>query len=133
MEADERTRTVVHREWILRSPAHHTEVAKALMVAERCRGEEPGRTTDIQVAAEDDLVVVGYSVEVAELELKRRYDAVRCSLERVRTLAVAWSNRDYGTWGEVGAALHAVLDGDEPQLEPGDLVPADLTGGGRDE
>lgn len=63
MHADERTRTVVHREWTLPTPAHHTEVAKVVAVAHQKHDAEPGHPTDVAFTHGDDEIVIGYSVE----------------------------------------------------------------------
>lgn len=63
MHADERTRTIVHHEWTLTTPAHHTEVAKALQVAGQKHDAEPGYPSDIVFTHGDDEIVIGYSVE----------------------------------------------------------------------
>lgn len=63
MQADERTRVVIHREWVLDTPAHHTEVAKALTVAGQKRDAEAKYATDIVFTHGDDLIVIGYQVE----------------------------------------------------------------------
>ncbi|MFI1580050.1 hypothetical protein [Embleya sp. NPDC020630] len=63
MLADRRTRTVVHHEWTLPHPAHISDVAMTLDVAETTRQREHPRATDITVTAADELLVIGYRVE----------------------------------------------------------------------
>jgi hypothetical protein len=61
MEASKRTVSVDRHEWVLASPAHYTEIEKAVAVAvnEQARAEDRGhQPTDIQVAAHDDEVIV---------------------------------------------------------------------------
>lgn len=66
MDAKERTVTLVRHEWMLPSPTHHTEVSKAVAVAQhkqeelRTRRQTPG---DIYIRAEDALVVIGFEAE----------------------------------------------------------------------
>ena len=137
MIADERTRTVTHREWVLQVPVHHSEVAKALAVAARRRETEPGSTTDIEFTCGDDEIVIGYSVagtpqrplrectahcddvERDRDEWERRAGFFGATIERCRRLAVHWSAADGAyadTWHQSSADLHATLDGpgDEP-------------------
>lgn len=136
MQADERTRTTTRHEWVLATPAHHTEVAKALAVAERKRADQPGPATDIEFTHGDDEIVIGYSVAVqpgpigeavdqilrAERdEYRRRAEFFEATIKRVRRLAVHWSGADGAyaeTWHQASADLHAALDG--PDDEPGD-------------
>lgn len=64
MQANERVRKVIYREWTLPVPAHHTEVQKALDVAvEARRAHSQENPTDITVSVEDDQIVIGYSRE----------------------------------------------------------------------
>jgi L-arabinose isomerase len=58
-----RTRTVVHHEWTLAKPAHHTEVTSAIAAAERAHDAEQVRITDITVTADDELIIVAYTTE----------------------------------------------------------------------
>lgn len=103
MDAEGRTRTVVYREWLLGSPARREEVEKACAVAESQRAQEPGRTTDIEVAAEDGRVVVGYRVETAPDP-----GPVEAAL---RSLARDWARRDAPLWAPAARELLRVLDG----------------------
>lgn len=138
MQADERTRTVTHREWVLPTPAHHSEVAKALAVAHQERQAEPGYPTDIEFTHGDDEIVIGYSVagtpqrplrectahcddvERDRDEWERRAGFFEATIKRVRRLAVHWSAAA-GTyadaWHQASADLHNALDG--PDDEPG--------------
>lgn len=76
MDANQRTIRLTRHEWTLPSPAHHTEVGKAVIAAEhqqerlRKRGQHP---TDIVIGSEDELVVIGF--EVAEPINPTRTDA----------------------------------------------------------
>lgn len=66
MDADKRIRTVDHHEWVLKSPAHHTELGKAVAVAEHDRAELAARgvrTGDVEVSSHDDQVVVSFQAE----------------------------------------------------------------------
>lgn len=58
-----RRRTVVHHEWTLRKPAHHTDVEAALDAARRSHDAEQVRITDITVTADDELIIVAYTTE----------------------------------------------------------------------
>lgn len=101
MDAEARTRAVVYREWVLASPAHHTEVDKACAVAQARRAEESGRTTDVEVAADDDRIVIGYRVDVAPA------GPVEAAL---RALARDWARRDAPLWAPAARELLGVLD-----------------------
>lgn len=140
MHADERTRTITHREWVLPTPAHHSEVAKALAVANRKREAEPGYPTDLVFTHGDDEIVIGYSVAVqpgplgeavdqilrAERdEYRRRAEFFEATIKRARRLAVHWCGADGAyaeTWHQASTDLHTTLDG--PDDEPGDPDPA---------
>lgn len=140
MQADERTRTVTHHEWVLPSPAHHSEVAKALAVANQKRQAEPGYPTDIEFTHGDDEIVIGYSVAVqpgpvgeavdqilrAERdESRRKAEFTMATVQRVRGLAIEWSaatGSDAASWRQASMLLHAALDG--PDDEPGTPDPA---------
>lgn len=64
---DQRTRTVVHREWTLKLPAHSSDVAKAIAAAHDEHGRDADAISDVEVTAFDDTVlVVGYAVEGAD-------------------------------------------------------------------
>lgn len=137
MQADEHTRTVVHREWILPTPAHHTEVLKALTVAAQKHDAEPGHPSDIAFTHGDDEIVIGYSVErhpdvvagVADQILRRERDGWRLKAEvamatvkRVRQLAIEWSAAtgiEASAWHGASMLLHETLDGpgDEPAAD----------------
>jgi hypothetical protein len=57
---------VDRHEWVLKSPAHHTEVEKAVDVAGRERAgliARGVRTGDVQLAAADNEVVVSFEAE----------------------------------------------------------------------
>lgn len=63
MHASKRTVKIVRHEWTLPSPAHHTEVAKAVDAALREHQAVKHPTSDVMVRAEDDLVVIGFEAE----------------------------------------------------------------------
>lgn len=66
MEADKRVITVDRHEWTLKSPAHHTEVEKAVAVAEHDRARLAARgvrTGDVHVHGDDDELVVSFEAE----------------------------------------------------------------------
>ncbi|MGW6292454.1 hypothetical protein [Streptomyces sp. NPDC055058] len=63
MEAEERRVTIDRYEWALQSPAHHTELAKVVAVAEKKRAELAARrvaTGDVHVTAADNELVVSF-------------------------------------------------------------------------
>ena len=132
MQADERTRVVIHREWVLDTPAHHTEVAKALAVAGQKHDAEPGRPSDIVFDHSDDYLIIGYEVEQHPEVLKPALDAVlraerdewrrkaevtMATVKRVRQLAIAWSAQNESGLRQASRELHETLDG------PGDEEP----------
>jgi hypothetical protein len=66
MEAEKRVVTVDRHEWTLKAPAHHTEVTKAVEVAEheRARLASRGvRTGDVHVHGDDTALVVSFEAE----------------------------------------------------------------------
>ncbi|MEV5449989.1 hypothetical protein [Streptomyces sp. NPDC052535] len=67
MDAEERRVTIDRHEWVLKSPAHHTELEKAVAVAERKRADlatrRGVRTGDIYVTAVDTEVIVSFEAE----------------------------------------------------------------------
>ncbi|HZP49656.1 hypothetical protein [Actinocrinis sp.] len=133
MHADERTRVVIHREWVLDTPAHHTEVAKALMVAGQKHDAEPGRASDIVFDHGDDCLIIGYEVEqehASELghavdkivradlaEWRRKAEFLEATIKRVRQLAITWSGDAESERRVASRELHETLDGpgDEEQ------------------
>lgn len=136
MHADERTRVVIHREWILDTPAHHTEVAKALQVAGQKHDAEPGYPSDIVFTHGDDEIVIGYSVEqhpdvvagaVDQIlraerdEYRRKAEFTMATVKRVRALAIEWSavgGESAAAWREASRMLNETLDGPSDE-EPG--------------
>lgn len=136
MHADQRTRTVVHHEWTLTTPAHHTEVAKALQVAGQKHDAEPGYPSDIVFTHGDDEIVIGYSVEqhpdvvagavdkilkAERDEWQRKAGFAMATVKRVRALAIEWSavgGESAAAWREASRMLHETLDG------PSDEEPA---------
>ncbi|MFF9097600.1 hypothetical protein ACF1AX_31320 [Streptomyces sp. NPDC014802] len=66
MEAEKRVVTVDRHEWTLKAPAHHTEVTKAVAVAEQDRARLASRgvrTGDVHVHAADDELIVAFEAE----------------------------------------------------------------------
>lgn len=66
MDAEKRVRTVDHHEWTLKSPAHHTEVEKAVAVAEHDRARLAARgvrTGDVHVHGDDTELVISFEAE----------------------------------------------------------------------
>lgn len=66
MHADKRIRAVIYHEWTLPSPAHVEEVGKAIAAATNHRHEarrNSRRVSDVTISCDDDLVVVGFSVD----------------------------------------------------------------------
>lgn len=57
-----RTRTIVHRELVLASPAHYTDVLAAIEAAEH-ELRDTTRAGDLTIRADDDQIVIGYSTE----------------------------------------------------------------------
>lgn len=136
MHADERTRVVIHREWILDTPAHHTEVAKALTVAGQKREAETGNVGDIMFTHGDDQIVIGYQVEGSPAGLRREAEArlqaerqefrraaesAEATLKRVQDLATEWSTvggPSAANWREASRILRETLggpDAEEPE------------------
>ena len=66
MDAEKRIRTVDHHEWTLKQPAHHTEVEKAVAVAEHDRGRLASRgvrTGDVHIHGDDTELVISFEAE----------------------------------------------------------------------
>ncbi|MFJ4365101.1 hypothetical protein ACIP4S_13215 [Streptomyces chartreusis] len=66
MEAQHRVVTYDRHEWVLKSPAHYTELDKAVAVANAKRAEQAARhkrTGDVHVTASDDEVIVSFEAE----------------------------------------------------------------------
>jgi hypothetical protein len=80
VDANKRTLRITRHEWTLPSPAHHTEVGKAVIAAEheqealRKRGLHP---TDIVISSEDELVVIGFEVAQPEIAQRGLVDVAR--------------------------------------------------------
>lgn len=73
MDAEKSVTTIDRHEWTLMSPAHHTEVEKAVAVAEHDRARLASRgvhTGDVHVHAADDRLVVSY--EAARPKIHKR-------------------------------------------------------------
>jgi hypothetical protein len=136
MLAEQRTRTVAHKEWTVPSPAHHTDVQSAYAVALSRQEQETGPVSDIEFRTEDDLLVLGYTTETSDesrgrvcedIELdrdqwRRKAEFSKATLRRVRQLAINWSASPDGTLRqEASRELHETLDG--PGDEPGQPGP----------
>jgi hypothetical protein len=142
MLADERTRTEVHHEWLLHSPAHESDVHAAWTEANGRRAFQEGHRglSDVEFRCDgDDTIVIGYSVEGEPAparrectahcggverdrdEWERRSGVQRATLLCVRDLAGEWSNSESLTYQAASHRLHELLDGPgaEP-AEPGD-------------
>ncbi|WP_161500768.1 hypothetical protein [Embleya scabrispora] len=63
MLADRRTRTVVHHEWTLQTPAHYTDVADAINAAVVARDNDPNADSSVLVTIDDDVIVIGYRAD----------------------------------------------------------------------
>lgn len=66
MDAEKRVITVDRHEWVLKQPAHHTEVEKAVAVAEHDRARLASRgvhTGDVHIHGDDDELVVSFEAE----------------------------------------------------------------------
>lgn len=66
MDAEKRIRTVDHHEWTLKQPAHHSEVEKAVAVAERDRAalaSHGARTGDVHIHGGDAELVIFFEAE----------------------------------------------------------------------
>lgn len=115
MLADQRTRAVLHREWLIPAPAHHTDVAVALQDAIARREQEPGHASEVTVTADGDGdLVVGYTVDVDRDVLDHRSRVLAATVQRVRALAVEWSaagGQSAATWRDASRLLHEALDG----------------------
>ncbi len=75
MDAEERRVTIDRHEWVLKSPAHHTELEKAVAVAERKRAElavRRVRTGDVHVTAADNEVIVSFEAERPKVATRGR-------------------------------------------------------------
>lgn len=72
MHASKRVVTVDRHEWTLPSPAHHTEVDKAIATANQERAAlatRGTRTSDVHVTAGDDLVVISFEADRPRIAL----------------------------------------------------------------
>lgn len=63
MLAEHRTRTVVHHEWTLQTPAHYTDVAAAVNAAVVARDNDPNADSSVLVTIDDDVIVIGYRAD----------------------------------------------------------------------
>lgn len=75
MDAEKRTVTIDRHEWTLKSPAHHTEVEKAVAVANQERAQLAAhgkRTGDVHISANDDEVIVSFEAERPKNGVRQR-------------------------------------------------------------
>ncbi|MEU3899774.1 hypothetical protein [Streptomyces sp. NPDC045251] len=76
MDAEERRVTIDRHEWALKSPAHHSELEKAITAAERKRSElltrKGARVGDVHVTAADDEVIVQFEAERPKVATRGR-------------------------------------------------------------
>ena len=66
MDAEKRVINYDRHEWTLKTPAHHTEVEKAVAVAEHDRAQLASqgiRTSDILVHGDDTQLVISFEAE----------------------------------------------------------------------
>lgn len=66
MDASKRTVTIDRHEWTLKSPAHHTEVKKAVAIAEHERAALASKgvhTGDVHVHGDDTELVISFEAE----------------------------------------------------------------------
>lgn len=66
MDAEHRVITVDRHEWVLKQPAHHTEVEKAVKVAERDRARLAAkgvRAGDVHLHGGDSELIVSFEAE----------------------------------------------------------------------
>ncbi|WP_329214887.1 hypothetical protein OG352_05445 [Streptomyces sp. NBC_01485] len=66
MDANHRVITIDRHEWALKSPVHHTEVEKAVTVAERVRADLASkgiRTGDVHIGGDDQELVISFEAE----------------------------------------------------------------------
>lgn len=75
MQASRRLVRINRHEWALKSPAHHTEIAKAVAVAVH-ESEALERGSDVQISARDEEVVVWFEAEQPPTAAKQAADRV---------------------------------------------------------
>jgi len=66
MDAEHRVVTIDRHEWVLKSPAHHTEIGKAVDAAELERATQASkgvRTGDVHVHGDDTELVISFEAE----------------------------------------------------------------------
>jgi hypothetical protein len=66
MDAEHRVVTIDRHEWVLKSPAHYTELDKAVSVANTERATQAARgkhTGEVHITASDDQVIVSFEAE----------------------------------------------------------------------
>ncbi|MFF0597870.1 hypothetical protein [Streptomyces antibioticus] len=66
MDAEKRVITIDRHEWVLKQPAHHTEVEKAVRVADLERGtlaSKGVRAGDVHVHGDDTELVISFEAE----------------------------------------------------------------------
>lgn len=61
------TRTVIHHEWVMNAPVHHTDIAKALSIAhdkhDTLNREGHASVTDVIVFGRDEELVISFTQE----------------------------------------------------------------------
>lgn len=76
MDAEERRVTIDRHEWVLKSPAHHAELEKAITVAERKRSDlltrKGARVGDVYVTGADNEVIVSFEAERPKVATRER-------------------------------------------------------------
>lgn len=66
MDAEKRVRTVDHHEWTLKQPAHHTEIEKAVAVAEHERAALAAKgvhTGDVHISGDGEQLLISFEAE----------------------------------------------------------------------
>ncbi|MFF4548628.1 hypothetical protein ACFY1J_31085 [Streptomyces sp. NPDC001406] len=79
MDADHRVVTIDRHEWTLKSPAHHTEVEKAVAVAEHERAaltNKGVRAGDVHIHGDDTELVVYFETERPKVATRHPREAV---------------------------------------------------------
>jgi hypothetical protein len=75
MDADKRVITIDRHEWTLKSPAHHTEIEKAVAVAEHERATLAAKGTragDVHIHGDDTELVISFEAERPKVAKRRR-------------------------------------------------------------
>ena len=75
MDAEKRTVTYDRHEWLLKSPAHHTEVEKTVAVAEHERAALAARrvrTGDVHVSGDGEQLLISFEAERPKQPMRQR-------------------------------------------------------------